>query len=90
MTNKTVKEIEEVQNQQLREWKQLLNAEVYNALAIRTRRDNHLATCGDDLFRGSSMSNFVQNYLRYVRLGELEKELGLRGFELFESLMTAK
>ena len=87
----SVLEGEVIQNNQLKDWKQLLKEEVYIALAIRTRRDNHLATSGFDLFRGTDMSNFIGNYLYYSsKEGRMEQELGLRGYEQFKSLMTAK
>lgn len=84
MSELSVLRAEEIQTQQLLEWKELLKEEVYVALTIYIRKDNHLARRGEDILRGVSMSNFIQNFLMYKRTGRLEKELGLRGYEEYQ------
>jgi hypothetical protein len=77
----TVKDAIAIQNEQLAKYKKLLRDKVYIALSIYARKDNHLATCGNDICRGTNLSNFFENYLYYIEREELEVKLGLRGYE---------
>lgn len=52
-----------VQTQHLMEWKQLLKPKVYKALEKWALKFNHKATNGYQITRGSSLNNFVANYL---------------------------
>jgi hypothetical protein len=68
----------EVQTNQLKDWKQLLKDEVYKALELYAKKDNHKAIDGYDIRRGVDLSNFVGNYLYHKRQGLLDEILGLK------------
>jgi hypothetical protein len=63
----TVEQGIRVQRQQLAEWKSVLRPEAYDALVEYATRDNARAKDGHDIYRGTSLSGFVQG-LCYIKL----------------------
>ena len=59
----TVEQGLEIQARQLAEWKTVLITEVYEALHEYTTRHNHEAKTGNDVCRGTSLDNYIGNYM---------------------------
>ena len=59
----TVEEGLEIQSIQLARWKTILIPEVYKALEEYAQRENHLATNGSEVCRGTDLDNYIGNYM---------------------------
>lgn len=51
----------DVQNDQLEEYRTILNDETYNALVAFAIKDNDKALGGFDICRGTDLNNFISN-----------------------------
>lgn len=71
----TVKTGIQVQNENLSEWKMVLNEETYTALEEYAKSTNKDAKNGHQIRRGNALTEFVLNYANELRHQVLRKEL---------------
>lgn len=77
MAGFSVEEGIKIQADNLADWKQLLRPEVYQALEMFAKKNNKKAQFGSDITRGSALTNFVVNYLKYRRNNMLIEIIGM-------------
>lgn len=65
--NYTVAEGIAVQTENLRQWKGILKPEVFERIKALAITNNHTATTGYDICRGSDISNLVENELINIK-----------------------
>ena len=80
----------EIQENHLSKWQSLLKKEVYVALSIYAKKDNHLAMDGFEIKRGNDLSDFVENYLYYKSRYMLEEKLGVDGYKKYLDIVHPK
>lgn len=70
-----------VQTRQLEDWKKLLKKSVYLDLVEETEKQNLNVKSGHEVFRGSGISNFIDNYL--LNKKKIEYRVYVEGFKTF-------
>ncbi len=59
----SVKDGIEIQTEQLKDWKKVLQPKVYKSLVKFATEDNSKAKTGYDICRGTDFTNYIQNYV---------------------------
>lgn len=59
----SVKDGIEIQTEQLKDWKKVLQPKVYKSLVKFATKDNSKAKTGYDICRGTDFTNYIENYV---------------------------
>lgn len=70
----SVKDGIEIQTEQLKDWKKVLQPKVYKSLVKFATKDNSKAKTGYDICRGTDFTNYIENYV--------DKEISSSKYEL--------
>lgn len=69
----------EIQKRHLADWKKLLKKSVYLDLVAEAEKQNLTVKTGYDVFRGNSITNFIENYLYNKK--KTEYRIYMEGFK---------